>query len=144
MFLSCCILVSAFLSAKFKLFLCFSFKSLVIILFIFCRSDSAILNFPSRSKNFVVSILPSEKTFEIYIFVIVYFHIFIHFWFYIFFTFLFYFFYNLCEGFCITVYVIQCLCVCFCACILPYLLWRVSHARQGSLLNGQHLTDLMG
>ena len=51
MFLSCFISVSAFLSAKLKFFLCFFFKSLVIILVTFCRSNSTTLNFPSRSKS---------------------------------------------------------------------------------------------
>ena len=51
MFLSCFILVSVFLSAKLKLFLCSFFKSLVITLLIFCRSDSETQNFPSRSKS---------------------------------------------------------------------------------------------
>ena len=51
MFLSCFISVSAFVLAKLKLFLCLFFKSLVIILLIFCCSDSAILNLPSRSKS---------------------------------------------------------------------------------------------
>ena len=49
--LSCFILVSAFLSAKLRLFLCFFFKSLVIILLIFCCSDYTILNCPSCSKS---------------------------------------------------------------------------------------------
>ena len=50
-FFSCFISVSAFILTKLKLLLYFSFKSLVTILLIFCRSDSAMLNFSSRPKS---------------------------------------------------------------------------------------------
>ena len=47
------------------LFLCFSLKSLVIILLIFCRSDSATLNFPYRSISMSVSSNSSPVRFTI-------------------------------------------------------------------------------
>ena len=69
MFLSCFILVSVFLSAKLRLFLCFFFKSLVIILPIFCRSDYTILNCPSCSKsNAQFSVIGIMSMYDLFLF----------------------------------------------------------------------------
>ena len=53
MFLSCFISVSACLSAKLKLFLCFFFESLVIILLIFCHSDSVLSVMVALSESYL-------------------------------------------------------------------------------------------